>query len=135
MPSTQQAKYSKLNVLVVDDEMLIRNMIELILKDMGFKRIVMAANGAAALEILMEPETSFDFIICDWMMPEMDGLELLRQLRAINCRSRFVMLTAKVDQTDVLDAKHEGVDGYISKPFAPLDIHKKIEALARGIAD
>ncbi len=123
----------KLSILVVDDEMLIRHLIEQVLKDIGFTKIVLAANGQVALDILHEPESHFDFIICDWLMPKMDGLELLKHIRAMSYKTCFVMLTAKVTKADVSDAKHEGVDAYIGKPFAPLELHKKIEALVRNM--
>jgi len=134
LSGTKKERLEKLRVLVVEDEMFIRNLIDHVLKDIGFTRIVLAANGKAALDILNEPESHFDFIICDWMMPEMDGLELLKHVRAMSYKTCFVMLTAKVAQTDVSDAKLEGVDAYIAKPFAPLELHRKIEALVRRMA-
>ena len=133
--SPQLKKISKLNVLIVDDDLLIRNLIASILNEIGITKISLAANGLVALERIEQPNSSFDLIICDWMMPQMDGLEFLKQLRAISYKTCFVMLTAKKEKSDVLDAKEEGVDAYIAKPFTPLQLHNKIKALVRKMAN
>ena len=69
------------------------------------------------------------------MMPQMDGLEFLKQLRAISYKTCFVMLTARKEISDILDAKEEGVDAYIAKPFTPLQLHDKIKALVIKMAN
>jgi len=125
------SKYATLKVLIVDDELSIRNMIDYVLKDMGFKYTFVEANGLAAMESLKLAIEPFDLIICDWMMPEMNGLEFLRQARAMGCKAPFVMLTAKITEDAVAEAKHEGVDAYIAKPFTPRQVQRKIQALFR----
>ena len=127
-------KISKLNVLIVDDDLIMRNLIASVLSEIGIINCSFATNGLVALKRLKQLNSSFDLIICDWMMPEMDGLEFLKQLRANNYQTCFVMLTAKKEKTDILDAKDEGVDAYIAKPFTPLQLHDKIKALVRKIA-
>jgi CheY-like chemotaxis protein len=113
-----EAKFSAFKVLIVDDELAIRNMIDFVLKDMGFKYTFLEANGAAAMESLNLEIEPFDLIICDWMMPEMNGLEFLKKARAMGCEASIVMLTAK-NTEDAAAAKDEGVDAYIAKPFTP----------------
>ena len=133
--SFQLKKISELNVLIVDDEMLMRNLIASVISEIGIINCSFAANGLVALELIEQPTSSFDMVICDWMMPQMDGLEFLKQLRAISYKTCFVMLTAREEISDILDAKEEGVDAYIAKPFTPLQLHDKIKALVIKMAN
>jgi two-component system chemotaxis response regulator CheY len=126
-----EAKFSAFKVLIVDDELAIRNMIDFVLKDMGFKYTFLEANGAAAMESLNLAIEPFDLVICDWMMPEMNGLEFLKKARAMGCEASFVMLTAKNTEDAVVAAKDEGVDAYIAKPFTPHQLQIKIQSLFR----
>ena len=129
------AKMSSLRVLVVDDEPILRNLVEHALKSMGIKNISLAADGKKALQIYDVSDQTFDLIICDWIMPKMNGLEVLRQIRGRNRGSKFLMLTANATKEAVTEAIAAGTDSYIAKPFTATELHKKLKSVTKDIVD
>lgn len=121
---------NQISVLVVEDEEHIRTMLEYNLKLDGFK-VYMAADGPAGLELAHDKNP--DVILLDWMMPEMDGLEVLSQLKYDTGTQNIpvFMLTAKGMASDIDLAFDVGIDDYITKPFDPIQlgeiIKKKLE--------
>ncbi len=122
-------------VLVVDDEENIRTILAYNLQPHGFE-VYQAENGLKGLEIAREKIP--DVIILDWMMPEMDGLEMLSELRKDEETKDIpvIMLTAKGVMTDVGQALYRGADDYILKPFEPEElaeiVSSKIENLIKS---
>jgi len=121
---------NKILVLIVEDEEHIRKIVEYNLKADGFE-VYMAEDGQSGLEMALEHKP--DVILLDWMMPEMDGVDVLKELRT-NEKTEDItvfMLTAKTMMDDVGDAFHAGADDYITKPFNPKllgeSIRKKLE--------
>lgn len=104
-------------ILLVDDVASMRNMAKSLLWDAGLKSIQDTDNGSNALKYLKSHPV--DLIICDWTMPEMSGLDLLKEVRQDdNLKSiPFLMLTASSDINYVKQAISEGVTDYITKPF------------------
>jgi two-component system, chemotaxis family, chemotaxis protein CheY len=108
-----------MRVLVVDDFATMRKIIKNVLKQISIDNVVEAENGKHALSVLKNDNV--DFIISDWIMPEMTGIEFLRackedeQIKNIP----FVMVTAEAQKDSVLEAIKSGVDNYIVKPFTP----------------
>ena len=120
-------------VLVVDDMALTREMVRHIVLDLGFVHIVTATNGATALKIIKEQEIGL--VICDWMMPEMNGLELLQAVRS-EARFKklpFLMLTAEAYRENIAEAAYAGVTEFVSKPFTADMLGQKVYS-ALGIA-
>ena len=115
---------------MIDDEPLIVEMVEGILRDMRVGTIYKAYNGAEALDHFAESVNVIDIVICDWMMPEMDGLEFLQHLRAKHLKTPFIMLTSRKEQAYILAAKDLGATAYISKPFNAANLREKIEKIA-----
>lgn len=117
-----------LKILLVDDSMMIRAIITDALNKMGFNNIHEAENGKAGLEKLKE-EGGFDFILSDWNMPKMSGLEFLKAVRANKELKNilFVMLSAESISDKIDSAIKDGADGYITKPFKSEKIKKEIE--------
>ena len=120
----------QISVLVVDDEQHIRSILEYNLKLDGFE-VYVAEDGHKGLELAREKMPGV--ILLDWMLPEMDGLEVLSELKKDE-RTEHIpvfMLTAKAMMQDIEQALCEGADDYISKPFDPKQlgstIKKKIE--------
>lgn len=111
-------KYSKtLTILVVDDHSLTRTMVKAILRGIGFENVLQAESGIQAINTVMTEKV--DLVICDWNMPEGNGLEVLRTLRA-DARFKnlpFLMLTAEAYRENVVAAVEAGVSDYVIKPF------------------
>jgi len=118
-----------IRILVVDDYLLTREMVRTILKSLGFQNTITADNGQMALQIL-EREL-IEFVICDWNMPSMSGIELLRALRNLDQykSTPFLMLTAEAYRENVLEALQAGVSGYVAKPFTSEILENKIHEI------
>ena len=128
-------EFEKLPVLVVDDEEEIRDLIQEILRDLGIVRVHLAENGEMAWQRLSRSELDYDLVISDWLMPRMDGLELLQKMRQFGSEILFMMLTVKVTGEAVAAAVESGVTLYVAKPFTYGDFSKKVSALAKQIID
>lgn len=115
-------------ILVVEDITSARMLISGLLRSVGAVNVLIANDGTDALAKLKAKGFVPDIIFCDWVMPEMDGLALLKEIKKDYAAAKFIMLTAKTDREDVLEAKHAGVDGYIGKPFTRKAL---VEALTR----
>ena len=127
------AEMEKLRVLVVDDEEELRDLLQEILRDIGIVRVHLAENGEMAWQRLSRSELEYDLVISDWLMPRMDGLQLLQKMRQWGSETPFMMLTVKVTGKAVAAAKEAGVTLYVAKPFTYGDFSKKISALAKQI--
>ena len=125
----------RLRVLVVDDEEEIRELIQEILRDLGIVRVHLAENGEMAWQRSSRSELDYDLVISDWLMPRMDGLELLQKMRQFGSETLFMMLTVKVTGEAVAAAVESGVTLYLAKPFTYGDFSKKVSALAKQIID
>ena len=109
----------RISVLIVEDEEHIRDVLEYNLKFDGFE-VHLAANGRDALEIARTVQ--IDVVLLDWMMPDMDGLKVLYELKQDPKTQNIpvFMLTAKAAVGDVEQALHSGASDYITKPFDPM---------------
>lgn len=116
--------------LVVDDYASMRSVVIEVLKRAGFTEIHQAGNGQLALAKVLEHK-KIGLIVSDWYMPTMDGLDLLRALKA-NPQTAHIpvlMITAEGQGDNVLDAMQSGAAGYIVKPFAPSELQKRLESM------
>lgn len=116
-------------VLIIDDEKEIRELLSIYLHNMGYA-ILEAGNGAEALAIFQREGA--DLIIADIMMPEMDGIELLRTLRR-DSQVPFLFLTARSDDMDKIYGLQSGADDYVAKPFNPLEVASRVQAMFRRL--
>lgn len=118
-------------VLVVDDSDTVRRMLRWVLTPLGV-RVLEAANGALALEAL--DREAVDLVIADLNMPVMDGIELIRHLRALPARADLpvLMLTTEAREQDVQAALKAGASLYLTKPSTPAIIRYKVLALLNG---
>lgn len=118
----------RLKVLVVDDESRMRKLVRDFLVKKDFE-VLEAENGSRAVDIFFE-EKNISLVILDVMMPEMDGWEVCREIRAYS-EVPIIMLTARGDERDELKGFELGVDEYISKPFSPKILVARVEAILR----
>jgi two-component system chemotaxis response regulator CheY len=116
----------EMKILVVDDFATMRKVVRNLLKQAGFDNIVEAEDGAVALRTMKTQK--IDFIVSDWNMPNMTGLELLKAVRADPelATTPFLMVTAEALQDNVVAAVKAGVSNYIVKPFTAEVLNEKI---------
>ncbi|TWI56993.1 response regulator transcription factor [Halalkalibacter nanhaiisediminis] len=117
-------------LLVVDDEESIVTLLQFNLEQSGYE-VVTAMDGAAGLELALSQ--SFDLIILDLMLPEIDGLEVCKQLRQQKVLTPILMLTAKDDEFDKVLGLELGADDYMTKPFSPREVVARVRAILRRI--
>ena len=108
-------------VLVAEDESSIREFVVINLKRNGYD-VVEAADGAQAIEKYKACNGDIDVAILDIMMPYVDGLEVCKQLRAMNANLGIIMLTAKTQEMDKVSGLLIGADDYVTKPFSPSEL-------------
>ena len=118
----------RLKVMVVDDESRMRKLVKDFLVKKNFE-VLEAENGAKAIDLFFA-QKDIALIILDVMMPEMDGWEVCREIRAYS-KVPIIMLTARSDEQDELLGFNLGVDEYISKPFSPKIPVARVEAILR----
>ena len=118
-----------IKILVVDDAPMIRRILKNLLKEMGFTNIEEAEDGMVALHKLRQQK--FDFVITDWNMPNLTGIELVQEIRKDpNLKHLPVMMvTAEAKKENIILALKSGVNNYIVKPFTPENVKSKIEAI------
>ena len=121
-------KYKNIRALIVDDDESISAMVRLCLSGIGVSDITVAGDGIEALNHFTPGSTPFGLIICDLMMPRMDGIEFLKRVRSTNRDVPFLMLTAKKDQKEYFDAKAAGATYYFMKPFTVDDLQMRVKA-------
>lgn len=120
------------HILVVDDEDNIRQLIKKYANFEGYK-VTEAADGMEALDICAQ--CSFDLIVMDVMMPELDGFSTLRQLRRKDRRTPVLMLSARGEEYDRIHGFELGVDDYVVKPFSPKELMLRAAAILRRAGD
>lgn len=117
---------TNMKILVVDDFATMRRIVKNILVQLGYKNIVEADDGTTALDVLKSEK--IDLIVCDWNMPKMTGIDLLRTVRAdaVTSKIPFIMVTAEAQQDNIILAVKAKVSQYIVKPFTAETMAEKI---------
>ena len=118
-----------LRFLVVDDFSTMRRIVRNLLKELGFTKVDEAEDGAIALQKLRGGE--FDFVVSDWNMPNMDGLQLLQAVRADPALKHLpvLMITAEAKKENIIAAAQSGASGYIVKPFTAATLGDKLDKI------
>lgn len=125
---------TNMKILVVDDFSTMRRIIKNLLGDLGFKNISQAEDGVMALRMLQEAG-DYDFLVTDWNMPEMPGIELLKAVRADEKLSQLpvLLVTAEQKREQIVEAAQAGVNGYIVKPFTAVTLKEKLDKIFERI--
>jgi two-component system chemotaxis response regulator CheY len=123
-----------LKFLVVDDFSTMRRIIRGLLKEMGCQNVEEAEDGAAALQLLKSGK--FDFVVTDINMPNMNGFELLRLIKADELLRHLpvLMVTAEARKEDIVLAAQTGAAGYIVKPFTKATLEEKVQKIVQKLA-
>jgi two-component system, chemotaxis family, chemotaxis protein CheY len=118
-----------LRFLVVDDFSTMRRIVKNFLNDLGYHNVEEADDGTTALPLLRSGNV--DFLITDWNMPEMQGLELLKIVRSEPALKQLpvLLLTAEAKREQIVEAAQAGVNGYVVKPFTAQTLKDKIEKI------
>ena len=116
-----------MRVLIVEDEVVSRRLLEVFLLKLGYE-VIPVSSGKEALGVLEGPQAP-NLVISDWMMPEMDGLELCHRTREIQTTGYiyFIILTAKMDKEDTIKGLEAGADDYLTKPFDQEELRCRIK--------
>lgn len=128
---------AELSVIVIDDNKQAVRLISMMLDDMGVGKVATSYDPVSGLEAILTATTPIDVIICDWNMPNMTGLELLKKLRSSGNLTPFIMITGRDTVESAIDAASSGVTAYMPKPFGPEKLELKILQAAKisGIDD
>ena len=123
-----------MKVLVVDDFSTMRRIVKNLLRDLGFTNIQEADDGSTALPMLQGGD--FDFVVTDWNMPGMQGIDLLKAIRADAALSHIpvLLITAEAKKEQIVMAAQAGVNGYIVKPFTAATLKTKIDKIFERLA-
>ena len=115
--------------LVVDDFSTMRRIVKGLLNELGYSDITEADDGNTALPLLRDG--AFDFLITDWNMPGMAGLDLLKAVRGDPKLAKLpvLMLTAEAKREQIIEAAQAGVSGYVIKPFTAITLKEKIDKI------
>ncbi len=119
----------KTKFLVVDDFSTMRRIVRNLLKELGYANVDEAEDGAMALSKLKNE--NFDFVISDWNMPNMDGLEMLKNIRADATTANLpvLMVTAEAKKENIIAAAQAGANGYVVKPFTAATLDEKLSKI------
>ena len=120
---------TNMRVLVVDDFSTMRRIVKNILRQLGFNNVVEADDGTTAWDVLNRDK--IDFVISDWNMPHMTGIDLLRKVRGSEefADLPFLMVTAEAQQENIIEAVQAKVSNYIVKPFTAEVMKQKIDKI------
>jgi two-component system chemotaxis response regulator CheY len=119
-----------MKILVVDDFSTMRRIVRNLLKELGFANVHEAEDGVEALSKLRN-ENNFDFVVSDWNMPNMTGIELLRAIRADAALKHLplLMVTAEAKRENIIEAAQAGASGYVVKPFTAATLDEKLKKI------
>lgn len=118
-----------MKILIVDDFSTMRRIIKNLLRDLGFTNTQEADDGSTALPMLRAGD--FDFLVTDWNMPGMTGIDLLKEVRADEKLASLpvLMVTAEAKRDQIVEAAQSGVNGYVVKPFTAQVLKEKIDKI------
>lgn len=120
--------------LVVDDFPTMRRIVRTLLKELGYANVDEAEDGADALAKLRGD--AYEFVVSDWNMPNLDGLEMLKQIRADDALKHLpvLMVTAEAKKENIIAAAQAGANGYVVKPFTAATLEEKLAKIFEKLA-
>ncbi|HEY6612151.1 MAG TPA: chemotaxis response regulator CheY [Pseudomonas sp.] len=118
-----------MSMLVVDDFPTMRRIVRSLLKELGFNNVEEAEDGQDALNKLRSGK--FEFVVSDWNMPNLDGLDMLKQIRADDSLKHLpvLMVTAEAKKENIIAAAQAGANGYVVKPFTAAILEEKLNKI------
>ncbi len=124
-----------MKILIVDDFSTMRRIVKNLLADLGYTNTTEADDGKSAWPLLQAGD--FDFVVTDWNMPGMTGIDLLKNIRgdARLAKLPVLMVTAEAQRDQIIEAAKAGVNGYIIKPFTAVTLKEKIDKIFQRAAE
>lgn len=124
---------TNLKFLVADDFSTMRRIVRNLLKELGFQNVDEAEDGVVALSKLRGSQ--FDFVVVDWNMPNLTGIDLLKEIRADDNLKHLpvLMVTAEAKKENIVSAAHAGASGYIVKPFTAVTLEEKLNKIFKNV--
>lgn len=124
-----------MRILIVDDFSTMRRIVKNLLNDLGYTNTTEADDGKTAWPLLQAG--GFEFVVTDWNMPGMTGIELLKAIRsdARIAKTPVLMVTAEAQREQIIEAAQAGVNGYIIKPFTAQTLKEKIDKIFQRISE
>lgn len=124
-----------MKILIVDDFSTMRRIVKNLLGDLGYSNTTEADDGKTAWPLLQAGD--FDFVVTDWNMPGMTGIDLLKNIRADARLAKLpvLMVTAEAQRDQIIEAAKAGVNGYIIKPFTAVTLKEKIDKIFQRVAE
>jgi two-component system chemotaxis response regulator CheY len=125
---------TNMKFLVVDDFSTMRRIVRNLLKELGFTNVDEAEDGVAALQKLKGEK--FDFVVSDWNMPNMTGIDLLKAIRADAALKHLpvLMVTAEAKKENIIEAAKAGASGYVVKPFTAATLDEKLNKIFKAMS-
>jgi len=125
---------TNMKFLVVDDFSTMRRIVRNLLKELGFTNVDEAEDGVVALQKLKSEQ--FDFVVSDWNMPNMTGIDLLKSIRADAALKHLpvLMVTAEAKKENIIEAAKSGANGYVVKPFTAATLDEKLNKIFKTLA-
>ncbi|HET8791845.1 MAG TPA: chemotaxis response regulator CheY [Modicisalibacter sp.] len=120
---------NNMSILVVDDFPTMRRIVRSLLKELGYTNVEEAEDGQDAMSKLRTG--GFEFVVSDWNMPNLDGLEMLKQIRADDALKSLpvLMVTAEAKKENIIAAAQAGANGYVVKPFTAATLEEKLNKI------
>jgi two-component system chemotaxis response regulator CheY len=124
-----------MKILIVDDFSTMRRIVKNLLHDLGYANTTEADDGKTAWPMLQSGD--FDFVVTDWNMPGMTGIDLLKNIRgdARLAKLPVLMVTAEAQREQIIEAAKAGVNGYIIKPFTAVTLKEKLDKIFQRLAE
>lgn len=130
-----EINFQDVKVLIIDDQADARAMLRAMLTELGITQVYEASDGREGLSFIDVAPDMVDVLICDWNMPKMSGIDLLRQLRSVFSDIPFLMITGRKDLDSISAAKSSGVTAYIGKPFSKAQLEVKLRVILNRKSD
>ena len=128
-----QKRFAKMGALFVNHESGIVAIVTTILQSMGMTHIERALDGDKALALFAEDPYFVHFVVCDWSMPGMTGIQLIEKIRAVNATIPILILAGEASIDNVKAALAAGVSQFLAKPFTSADMQKRVRAMTKNL--
>ncbi len=128
-----EKRFAKMGALIVNSEAAIVSIVTTILQSMGMTHIQRVLDGDKAMALFGEDPDFVNFVVCDWTMPGMTGLQLIEKIRAVNATIPILILSGDASIENVKAALTAGVSQFIAKPFTAGDMQKRVRAMTKNL--